>query len=119
MCRISDHLAIITQPENVSLRPKVKRSVKLFHKADFDLINHRFYRHYLESLDGATGHTVNENWVQFKEYVKSVEKLVPNRTVNVNADPPWYNRKLKRLDVRLRKLHQKGRRLCCDTASEP
>ena len=111
---ISDHLAIIIQLENVSRRPKVKRSVKLFHKADFDLINHRFYRYYLEFLDGATGRTVNENWTHFKEYVKNVEKLVPNRTVNVNADPPWYNRKLKRIDDRQRKLHRKARRLGCD-----
>ena len=91
---IGDHLAVIIQLEDVSRRPKVKRSVKLFHKANFDLINYQLYQNYLELLDGATARTVNENWDQFKKHIRNVEKLVPIRTVNVNADPPWYNRKL-------------------------
>ena len=54
-------------------------------------------------------------WIlQFRESIKTVEKLVPNRSVNVNADPPWYSQKLKRLENRQRKLHQKARKLGCD-----
>ena len=108
---ISDHLAIIIHLEDISRRPKVKRNIKLFHKADFDQINYRFYQHYLEFLDGATARTVNENWTQFKEYVQNVEKLVPSRTVSVSTDPPWYNRRLRRLDIIQRKLHRKARQL--------
>ena len=43
---ISDHLAIIIRLEDVWRRPKVKRNVKLYDKADFDVINYRFYQHY-------------------------------------------------------------------------
>ena len=49
---ISDHLAIIIQLDDVSRRPKVKRNIKLFHKADFDLINYQLYHNYLEFLEG-------------------------------------------------------------------
>ena len=111
---ISDHLAVTLQLEDISRRPKVRRNIKLFDRADFDLINYHLYQHYLESCEMFASRTVNENWLQFRESIKTVEKLVPNRSVNVNADPPWYSQKLKRLENRQRKLHQKARKLGCD-----
>ena len=110
---ISDHLAVTFQLDDVPRRPKVKRNVKLFDRADFDLINYRLYQHYLEFCDGSASRTVDENWLQFRESVRIVEKLVPNRKVNVNADPPWYSQKLKRLENKQRKLHQKAKKLGC------
>ena len=111
---ISDHLAVTLQLEDISRRPKVRRNIRLFDRADFDLINYHLYQHYLEFCEMFASQTVNENWLQFRESIKTVEKLVPNRSVNVNADPPWYSQKLKRLENRQRKLHQKARKLGCD-----
>ena len=111
---ISDHFAIIVQIESIARRPKVKRAVKIFKRANFDIINNHLYCHYLNFCEMAESRTVNENWIHFKNSLREVEKLVPTRIINVNSDPPWYNRKLKSLDDKQRKLHQKAKRLRCN-----
>ena len=110
----SDHLAVIVDLEGNMHRAKVKKSIKLFSRADFEFINHRLYQYYLEFREVATLRSVNENWVHFKQYLMEVEKLVPVCNVNVNGDPPWHNRELKRLDNKQRKLHQKAKQRKCD-----
>ena len=111
---ISDHSAVTFELQNISRRPKVKRAVKLFKRANFKEMNDRLFRHYLDFHEVAASQTVNENWVQFKEVIKDVEKLVPTRTVSANADPPWYNQKLRCLDNKQRKLHRRAIRHRCD-----
>ena len=103
---ISDHLAVLFQVEDVCRRPKVRREVKLFGKANFDLINQHMYQHYLCFRDDATGRSIDENWQQFKNCIRQVEKLVPSCRTNSNADPPWYSHELRRLDNKQRKLHR-------------
>ena len=111
---ISDHLAVIVQLENLCRRRKVKRPLQLYNRANFQEINNLLFEYYLEFSETAAERTVNENWSQFKEYLKSVQNLIPSRMISANLDPPWYSLKLKRLDQKQRKLHQKAKRYQSD-----
>ena len=112
---ISDHLAITFEMDDIWRHPKIKRRIKQFDQADFNLMNHHLYQYYLDFCEGAALRSVNDNWNLFKGCIRNVESFIPIRTVNVNTDPPWYNRKLKRLDDKQRKLHRKAKRLGSDT----
>ena len=111
---ISDHSAITFGLENIARRPKVKRNIKLFRRADFKDINNRLYLYFLDFRDAAMSRTVDENWALFKDHIRKVQKLVPTLTVNSNADPPWFNQNLKRLESKQRKLHQMAKWYGCD-----
>jgi len=56
----------------------------------------------------SNGSCMEEIWKRFKEVVfESIDRFVPHKIVRKNPDPEYYNKELKQLKVKVRRVYNK------------
>lgn len=103
---ISDHHVlhfILNIPKGPSL--PIFKSIRDYKAADFTTINQKLCKFLDEYLEGFQNRSLETNWSLFKTIVDSLTvNYIPSVNIRHHADAPWYNRKLKRLSNKKRRL---------------
>jgi hypothetical protein len=105
---ISDHNGVLLEVERdeICREPQVERIVPLYHKTDV-LGLQAFLREKFKLWAG-NGSCVEEIWNSYKDIIfEGIKRYVPNKTLSKNPDPEYYNREVKRLKVKVRKVYSK------------
>jgi hypothetical protein len=105
---ISDHKGVLLEVEwdEICCEPQVERIVSLYHKTDV-LGLQAFLREKFKLWAG-NGSCVVEIWNSYKDIIfEGIKRYVPNKTLSKNPDPEYYNREVKRLKVKVRKVYSK------------
>jgi hypothetical protein len=59
-------------------------------------------------LWAGNGSCAEEIWNSYKDIIfEGIKRYVPNKTLSKNADPEYYNREIKRLKAKVRKLYNR------------
>jgi len=84
----------------------VERLVPVYHKTNIPSLQ-RFLRSKFASW-ASNGSCVKEIWKSFKETVfKSIDHLVPHKILRKNPDPECYNKEVKQLKAKVRRVYNK------------
>ena len=83
---------------------QVERLVTVYHKTNI-LGLQRFHRGKFTSWV-SNGGWVEEIWTSFKETVfESINRILPHKIMRKNPDTEYYNREVKRLKAKVRRVH--------------
>lgn len=109
---ISDHEIVVTDS---NIRPvfnkKRPRKIFKYDKADWTEIKKVTQAFREEYLTTANCHTVNENWLKFKNHLNTVmNEYVPCKTTNTKFSLPWINSSIKRLSRKKQRLYKKWKK---------
>jgi len=105
---ISDHQAVIleVQWKDTYTKSQVERMVPVYNKTDIIGLQ-TFLRDKYEAWS-SNGKSVEEIWYNFKNIVyESLEQFVPHKKIRKNSDPEYYNKEIKRLKTKVRKVYNK------------
>jgi len=84
----------------------LERLVPLYHKTNVTGLQ-SFLRSKFTSW-ASNGSCMEEIWKRFKEVVfESIDRFVPHKIVRKNPDPEYYNKELKWLKVKVRRVYNK------------
>ena len=105
---ISDHRGVILEVDwDRSFRTaQPDRAIPVYNKADVRGLQ-TFLRD--RNADWArNGNCVEQIWNNFKNIVhESVECFVPHKVLKINSDPEYYNKDIKRLKAKVRKIYNR------------
>jgi len=105
---ISDHNGVLLEVEwdEISRETKVERIVPVYHKIDvlglqaFLLENFRLW--------SGNGSSVEDIWESYKDIIfEGIKRYVPQKFLSKYSDPKYYNKEIKWLKVKVRKLYNK------------
>jgi hypothetical protein len=105
---ISDHQAVILEVKwkNTCSKPQVERLVPVYNKTD--IIGLQTFLRDKYVAWASNGKSVEEIWNNFKNIVyESIEHFVPHKKIRQNSDPEYYNKEIKRLKSKVRKVYNK------------
>ena len=105
---ISDHQAVILEVKckDKSSKPQEERLVPIYNKTD--IIGLQTFLSEKLGPWASNGKSVDEIWNNFKEIVnESIELFVPHKMLRKNSDPEYYNKEIKRLKSKVRKVYNK------------
>jgi hypothetical protein len=105
---ISDHNGVLLEVEwdEICREPQVERIVPLYHKTD--VLGLQAFLKEKFKLWAGNGSCVEEIWNSYKDIIfEGIKRYVPNKTLSKNPDPEYYNREVKRLKVKVRKVYSK------------
>jgi hypothetical protein len=105
---ISDHSRVLLEVEwdKNCQHPKMERIVPLYHKTDV-LGLQTFLRENFPLWAGNSS-CVEEIWKSYKDIAfEGTECFVPHRILSKNPDPEYYNKEVKWLKVKVRRVHNK------------
>lgn len=97
--RLSDHAVIhATFQCNLPNPKKVKKTITLYDKADYQGMNDELASFCDSFLVDFSNRSVDENWELFKNKMQQlVNMYIPTITITERPTSPWYNNTLKRL----------------------
>ena len=104
---ISDHNAICMEIFwDRKHTPNIpNRDFRLYKKADVGAFQNFLRENYGEWA--SKGATVEEVWNGFKSILNyAVDRYVPSKHTKENGDPEYYNKTIRKLKIRARKLHK-------------
>jgi hypothetical protein len=107
---ISDHNGVLLEADWAEnrFRAQKRRKVPLNHKTDvlgLQVFLREKYKQWAEN-----GSCVEEIWNNFKDIVfEGIQRYVPNKTLSMNPDPEYYNRDVKRLKAKVRKMYNQSK----------
>lgn len=88
-------------------RPKIIRNYK---NANFAALNEELCLFLDDFLSDFENRSVESNWLLFKDKVGYlIEKYIPSIAIRVQTDSPWYNRRLRRLNNKKKRLYRIAR----------
>ena len=105
---ISDHQAVILEVKwnDTYTKPQVERLVPVYNKTDIIGLQTFLWDKY--EAWSSNGKSVEEIWDNFKNIVyESLEQFVPHKKIRKNSDPEYYNKEIKRLKSKVRKVYNK------------
>jgi hypothetical protein len=105
---ISEHNGVSwdTEWDEICWEAKVETIVPFYHKTDI-LCLQAFLRDKL-NLWAGNGRCVEEIWKNFKDIIfEDTKSYVPKKILSKNPDPEYYNKEVKRLKVKVRKMYNK------------
>jgi hypothetical protein len=84
----------------------VERLVSAYHKTNVTGLQ-SFLRNKFSSL-ASNGSCVEEIWISFKEIIfESIDHYVPHKILRKNPDPEYYNKEVKRLKLKVKRVCDK------------
>ena len=83
----------------------MERLVPVYHKTNITGLQ-TFLRGKFTSW-ASNGSCVEEIWKRFKEVFESIDRFVPHKILRKNPDPEYYNKKVTRLEVKVRRVYNK------------
>jgi len=105
---ISDHNGGLLEVEwdEICREPRAERQVPTYHKKDVlalqAFLREKFY------LWVGNGSCVEDIWKSYKDTIfEGIKHYVPHKILGKNPDPEYYNKKVKRLTVKVRKMYNK------------
>jgi hypothetical protein len=107
---ISDHNGVLLEAVWAENRHRVQDEtiVPLYHKTD--VLGLQVFLREKYKLWSGNGSCVEEIWTNFKDIVyEGIKRYVPNKTLSKNPDPEYYNREVRRLKVKVRKMYNRSR----------
>lgn len=102
----SDHV-IIAASYQAQLTPPIttKKKLTLYDRGNYDAINDELINFCSVFLEEFHSRSVETNWSLFKNTMQQlIEKYVPTITITEQASSPWFNRTLKRLNNKKKRL---------------
>ena len=105
---ISDHNGVLLEVEwhEIFRQPNVKRSVPVYHKTD--AVGLQVFLREKFSQWAGNGSSVEEIWENYKNIIfEGINRYVPHKTLSKNPDPEYYNKEVKRLKVKVRKMYSR------------
>ena len=105
---ISDHNGVLLEAEwdEICREPKVERIVPVYHKTDV-LGLQAFLRENF-NLWAGNNSCVEDIWKSYKDVIfEGIKRYVPQKNLSKNPDPEYYNKEVKRLKVKVRKMYSK------------
>jgi hypothetical protein len=92
--------------DEICQEPKVERIVPLYHKTD--VLGSQVYLLEKFNLWARNGSNVEEIWKTYKNIILEGTKCyVPQKIPSKNPDPEYYNKEVKLLKVKIRKMYNK------------
>jgi hypothetical protein len=86
----------------------MERIVPLYHKTD--VLGLQTFLWEKCTLWAGNGSCIEEIWKSYKDIVfGGIERFVPHKMLSRNSDPEYYNREVKRLKVKVRRVYNKRR----------
>lgn len=105
---ISDHKGVLLEVEwdESGREQRTERQVPMYHKADV-LALQAFLREKYHFWAG-NGSCVEDIWKNYKDIIfEGIKRYVPHKILGKNPDPEYYNKEVKRLKVKVRKMYNK------------
>jgi hypothetical protein len=105
---ISDHQAVVLEVKwkDICNKPQVERLVPVYNKTNITGLQ-TFLRDKFVAW-ASNGKSVEEIWNNFKNIVyEGIEQFVPHKKIRKNSDPEYYNKEIKRLKSKVRKVYNK------------
>ena len=105
---ISNHCEVLLEVEwgENCREHQVERLVPVYHKTNFPGLQ-SFLRSKFPSWESNRS-CVEEIWERFKEIVfESIDRFVPHKILRKIPDPEYYNKELKQLKVKVRRVYNK------------
>jgi hypothetical protein len=105
---ISNHNGVLLEVEwdVICREPQVERIVPLYHKTD--VLGLQAFLQEKFKLWAGNGSCIVEIWNSYKDVISdSIKRYVPNKALNKNPDPEYYNKEVKQLKVKVRKVYSK------------
>jgi len=106
--RISDHNGVLLEVEGdeICWKPEVERIVPLYHKTD--ILGLQAFLQDKCNLWAGNGSCIEEIWKNFKDIIfKGIKCYVPQKILSKNLDPEYYNKEVKQLKIKVRKMYSK------------
>ena len=107
---ISDHNGVLLEVEwdEICLESKVERIVPMYHKTD--ILGLQAFLREKFNLWAGNVRCVEEIWKSYKDFIfEGIERYVLQNILSKNPDPEYYNKEVKRLKVKVRKMYNKGK----------
>lgn len=108
---LSDHRImniLITLP--VLVKSPMSKVIRDFNKADYAGINAKLTIFFDVFLSSFSSRSVEDNWLLFKQKVTDLINLhVPLLRIRGDVGQPWYNKKLKSIDNKKKRLFRKAK----------
>jgi hypothetical protein len=105
---ISDHDGVLLEVEwdVICREPQVERIVPLYHKTDVLGLQAFLWEKF--KLWAGNGSCVEKIWNSYKDIIfEGIKRYVPSKSLSKNSDPEYYNREVKRLKVKAKKVYRK------------
>ena len=105
---ISDHCGVLLEVEwgEKCREPQAERLVPVYHKTNVSRL-HSFLRNKFPSW-ASNGSCVEDIRKRFKKIVfESIDRFVPHKILRKNPDPEYYNKEVKRLKAKVRRVYNK------------
>jgi len=101
---ISDHHGVILEVdwEENFFEPQLERVIPVYNRTDVLGLQTYLRDRFADWANNSS--SVEQIWNNLKNIVhESVESFVPHKTLKINSDPEYYNKDIKRLNVKVRK----------------
>lgn len=110
---ISDHnLITMTLSLPIETKKPIKKLIRDYNRGDYHTINNELRDFFPVFCANYEIKSVNENWVIFKNFLNQlVNTYVPCVLVKTDNNHPWYNKILKRLANKKKRLFRKAKKI--------
>jgi hypothetical protein len=105
---ISDHNGVLLEVEwdGICRETKVESIVPVYHKIDVLGLQEFLLEKF--RLWGGNGSCVEDIWKSYTDIIfESIKRYVPQKFLSKYSDPEYYNKEIKRLKVKVRKMYNK------------
>jgi hypothetical protein len=105
---ISDHCWVLLEVEweENYCRPQEERLVPVYHKAN--ILGLQIFLRDRFAIWASNGRCVEDVWNNFKNIIlEGIERSVPHKILRKNSDPEYYNKKVKKLKLKVRKAYNR------------
>ena len=102
---ISDHDGVLMEVEwdEICWETKVERIIPVYHKTNVLGLHVFLWEEF--NLRAGNGSRVEEIWKSYKNIIfEGIKRYVPQKILSKNPDPEYYNKEVKRLKVKARKI---------------
>jgi len=84
----------------------VRREIKFYGKANWDLMKSELNRYYISDFDMLPASDPNQLWENFKSFLNSLsDKFIPSKIAKPKCDLPWLTKTI------IKKTHKMGQTL--------
>jgi hypothetical protein len=104
----SDHCSVLLEVEREEsfCRPQVERLVPVYHKAN--VLGLQTFLRDKFAIWTSNERCVEEVWNHFKNIIfESIERFISHIILNKISDPDYYNKKVKKLKLNVRKAYNR------------
>jgi hypothetical protein len=106
--RISDHCGVVLEIELEEnyCQPQEERSVLVYNKANVLGLQNFLWDRF--AIWASNARCVEVVWNNFKNIIlESIERFVPHKILKENLNPEYYNKEVKKLELKVRKVYNR------------